>query len=508
MAELVASQGGFSTEEPLLNTSLVSVGVDAGDAYARGLVDINFFAGLALPHVCSSALPYFYIACWQLIVNRSPENIGKILRFALGLPRGHAKTTFVKILLAWLIAYGRANFVLIVCATEGNASNILQDLDSILGSSNMEAVYGAWTRNLITDNTESKKCSYNGRIVTLEAKGAGSALRGLNKENVRPDIILCDDAQTRENDESPTDSVKLKRWFVATLLKVIDVTGNRLIIYIGNMYSEKCILRQLQKSPNWISLVTGAILEDGEPLWADLHSLESLMESYLHDESLGEADVWFAEVMNDPRNAATSLLSNPFTCYEGEEYVADGVFITIDPAGYRKNSDDNVIVVHETVDQQGVVAKIVAGNYNPEEIIQHALALAFEYGASVIGIETVAYQQTLKFWMEKYLLAMKITSIQVVELKPHGRTKESRIRNFVKNAYAGNYTFKTPEERALFTYQGMAYKIGAKDNKDDILDAVSYGEDIRQEYWHLLSNNKRLLQKYPDAKVQTNNTPF
>lgn len=90
--------------------------------------------------------------------------------------------------------------------------------------------------------------------------------------------------QTRENDEYFTDRAKLRRWFTSTLLKCIAPKGDRLVIYVGNMYSEECILRQLQNNSKWISLVTGAILETGESLWPELHSLEDLMESFEHDE--------------------------------------------------------------------------------------------------------------------------------------------------------------------------------------------------------------------------------
>lgn len=486
----------------------VNVGVSALDAYSRGKVDINFFAGVALPEVSLSALPMFYIACFQLLVNRNPQDIGKILRFALGLPRGHAKTTFVKIIMAWLLAYGMAKYILVVCATQPNAENIVSDVNTIMGSPNMEAIYGIWNDNLIADNVGTKKCNYNGSIVILMAKGAMTAVRGVNMENRRPDVIVCDDMQTKENDASPVESKALKSWFIATLLKTIDTRGNRIIIYIGNMYSEKCLLKQLQDNSTWISLITGAILSDGTPLWPELHSLESLLDSFLHDEQLGEADSWFAEVMNDPRNASTSLLPIDLPLSSTEYGIADGVFITIDPAGFKKTSDDNVIVTHEIHDGIGVIAKTDADKYNPKEVIEIAFKRAFEYGATVIGIETVAYQSTLKFWVEYFMKALDIKGIEIVELKPHGRTKESRIRIFIQELYLGTYKHKNLEERALFTWQAMQYKLGKADNKDDILDAQAYGLDVRTEYWHLIGNNIRKLISYPDATVVDDNTPF
>jgi hypothetical protein len=72
----------------------------------------------------------------------------------------------------------------------------------------------------------------------------------------------------------------------------------------------------------------------------------------------------------------------------------------------------------------------------------------------------------------------------------------------------GTYTHKTPEERAVFTYQAMAYKLGKKDNKDDILDASAYGEDVRTEHWHLIRNNKVHLVDHSNSAVVIDNTPF
>lgn len=490
---------------------VVSLEVDPQEAYERGKVDINFFASLCMPDIFVYALPSFYLAVWQLLAQRKPEDIGKLLRFALGLPRGHAKTTFIKILIAWMIVYDHYHFVLMVCANESLAENLLADLDDILGSPNIEAIYGAWKSNLITDRSDLKKAWYHGRSVILAAKGAGSSLRGLNIKNDRPDLIFCDDAQTRENDESPTERAKLLRWLTATLFKVLKPRGNRLIIYVGNMYSDACLLKQFADHPQWLSLITGAILYTGDPLWPELFSLEELRESFLHDEALGQADLWFAEIMNDPKDAANSLL--PTTLPDApdiEELVAnlDGAYITIDPAGFRRSSDDNQIVVHGVADGKGHVIASDRGILKPDELIRRAIQLALKYRVTLIAVESVGYQQTLCFWLDFFLKELNITGITVVELKPHGRTKETRIRQFIMECYAGNYTLACPATRADFVWQALAYKIGKTDNRDDLLDGCAYGLDVRNEYWHLIGIRSQIDAAYETAHVVQDNTPF
>jgi hypothetical protein len=505
VAELLLESSSLSDNQ-IFETKLIDV--DPKDAYERGRIDFNFFASLMIPDVIVYLFPDFYVGLFKILTTRDAVLAGKILRFALGLPRGHAKTTFIKIIIAYLIVYDMMSFIVIICATSPLAQELLSDVNDMLCSDNAKLVYGDWDRQLSTDNKELKKCQYHNRSVILAAKGADTAIRGINIKHRRPDVIFCDDAQTKENDESPTDRLKFRKWLVA-MFKIIAPRSNRLIIYVGNMYSEDCILFQLKNNPSWISLITGAIKENGEPLWPELHSIDELMESYFHDEAMGEADVWFAEVMNDPISRAISLLldSLPELEKEEEDIVPDGVFLTIDPAGFRDNSDDNVIVVHYVFDGKGMVAELDAGIKDPEQIIIRALQLCMHHGGSLIGIEETGYQQTLLFWIRKYINEWGITGIQVVPLKPAGRSKEARIRLFIAELYAMNY-YLFAAVRSAFTWQAMKYKIGKKKNKDDILDAVAYGLDVRTEYWDLIRNLKAQGKWSVQATVLGNNTPF
>lgn len=482
--------------------------VDAGEAYERGKVDINFFAALMLPAVMISPLPAFYVAIFRMLVNRTPEQMGRILRFALGLPRGHAKTTFIKILIAWFIAYDKIKFVAIVCATEPLAEELLADVSNILGSPNAEKIYGRWSDQLTTDTKGIKKALYHGSVIILVAKGAGSSIRGINVDNKRPDLIFCDDAQTKECDDSPTESAKFRKWLVA-MFKIEAPRGDRLIIYVGNMYSDRCILYQLKTNSKWISLITGAILANGEPLWPELHSLEELYDSYLHDVELGEAEVWFAEVMNDPVAANVSLINGsiPDCPYDFNKAIADGVFITIDPAGFYDHSDDNVIATHYVFDGKGILRDISAGKKDPEELIKTALQKAIAHGASLIGVESVAYQQTLLFWFEKYVKLWKVTGIHIVPLKPKNRSKESRIRLFVAEVLSRNYYIHN-DAKPVWLWQALKYKIGMPKNKDDILDAAAYGLDVRADYWHLVTNTFSTSREIAEVELVEDNTPF
>jgi len=482
--------------------------------------DLNFFSRVAIPQVHDNDLPVFYGEIWffllaQIISVR--DTLHSIFRFALGLPRGHAKTTFSKLLVAYGILFGLFDFVLIVGSSEDRAQDILDDINGILGSDNIRKLFGDWNGPTAVerDTREVKIRNFLGREIILAAVGAGTALRGINIRNRRPGFILLDDVQTKENDESPAERDRLLRWILSTLLKSRD-PKHCFVFYIGNMYSEQCILKQLQSNRMWTSLITGAILADGTALWEELHPLKNLLEEYEHDASLGKADIWFAEIMNDPQSVTQSLFPDgriPDCPYaEDAELEIQASYITIDPAGFRKDSDDNVVACHKIVDDTPMVAEIRAGKWDPETTILEAIDCAIDNSCTHIGVESVAYQQTLKFWIELYLQMYHLDdSITVLEIKPGIAAKHSRIRAWVGNVLGGNYPILRSVDRALVLYQGIQYRAGKKDNQDDILDGCAFGDYMLNKHRDELEYQFGItpsIDRSIKARVVSMNTPM
>lgn len=480
-------------------------------ATERAKVDFNFFAGLCLPsHIMRFPFPDYYVALWVMLVQaidaKDPKQIEKIVQFVIGLPRGFIKTTFLKVLVCWLVVHDKFEFFLIICATEPLSESFLTDIQAMLQCENIESLYGTW--DPAVDNSDTKKGVYHRHFLVIKARGAGSAVRGINEGNRRPQFILCDDMQTKENDESETDRERLMTWFVGTLLKTVDQTF-AVAVYVGNMYSDHCILYKLKHDPYWISLITGAILEDGTSLWPELFSIEALYQSFKRDESLGKADIWFAEIMNDPIEAATSLLTQGPLPVEIITYIPapDASFITVDPAGFRKNSDDNVITAHYLVDKDNLIAEMDGGIWTPQQTVENTIVMAVRHESSLIAVEEVGYQQALLFWIDHFLKEEKIEGIEVVPLKRGtGKSKEQHIRLFIAELYAKSTKFLRPQDRAKFTFQATAYRTGKSNNKDDWMDSPSMGITVRNLYSHLLSVRRTAQTK--SHGVVVNNTPF
>lgn len=503
--------------ENATESSIANVNIDRQEIRDRCKTDLNFLAGMAMPTIVTSLFPPVYLALFELLKNASEDLTKLIFRLLLGLPRGHAKTTFIKLFTLYLILFTDRQFVLIICASQPKAENFLADVTDMLDEPNIINIFGNWRMSLEKDQVNLKKFSFMGREIILAATGQGS-VRGLNIKNRRPDVIVMDDVQDKENAESNVESHKLLNWIQSTVMKLRD-PRRCFFIYIGNKYKVTpdcvCVLEKLQNNDLWVHIVTGAILEDGQPLWPELHSLENLMEEFQNDFNMGTPEIFFSEVMNDTEvslNALIDLTKVPLSPYDRDEERAlcQGRFVIIDVSTNKVGADDTVLGLYGIYDDQKVnMEKLKFGSYSPLQTIHEALKLCFESGANLIAVESNAYQSSLLFWFDKIAQELGIDqgAIHFVEVLATGK-KTQRIIGFLKQMLSGKEIFIGFECREPLFKQALSFKPAKSNNEDDILDNGSHWQQVIQKYEGLIHLPIKVNQYDTQAKVIEDNCSF
>ena len=154
------------------------------------------------------------------------------------LPRGTGKTTWIKIVILWAVSYGYLKYPVVFQAGAALGAAILEDLwtviegdDTYLADFPEVAVpvralegmpqraagqhyHGQRTR---IRRTATQIClpviegsAASGAVIV--SKGAGSACRGMVRGSMRPDFVLLDDVQTRNDAASDARTRKLTQW--------------------------------------------------------------------------------------------------------------------------------------------------------------------------------------------------------------------------------------------------------------------------------------------------------
>jgi hypothetical protein len=465
---------------------LTEVATDSTDAAELSRKDINFLGMLVDPTEFVFAFPAFYVALFAMLTGFK----SKIERFAIGIPRGFAKTTFLKLLCVWYVLFSDKKFILIVGAAEKLATNTLADICDMLSSRNIRTLFGNWQFDIEEDTKEQKVFTFRGRTIILKAVGAGTAVRGINRKSSRPDVIILDDVQKREDSENKEISDALLKWILGTLMKARSNSGCT-YIYVGNMYPQNCILQSLKNNSQWTSLVVGGLLADGTSLWEDLRPAEELIAEYQSDKEMGHPEIFISEILNSTDIAPPSGLDiGKIPLLPGyyqqliDDGESEGSFIIIDPSSGKKTGDDCTINHYDVVDGKAVFTKLKAGTFSPLETIENAVNMGLESNTRLIGVEGVAYQSTLLFWFNHYCTENGISGFELVELSPKGQAKNNRIKRGILSLIAGEI-YLGPDVRSIVLAQIVDWNPLKIDNTDDIIDPIGYVDEMVRDYGHL-----------------------
>lgn len=475
-------------------TEISSVGVSRDEAIASCRKDLNFFAATCIPEVFEFLFPAVFLAVWQMLTDGAVKKTSQD-RLAIGLPRGFGKTILLKLYVVWLILFTDRKFILVICNTAALAENFISDVVDILSSPNIIRLFGDWRLGLTKDTQPLKKFTFAGRSVTLAGLGSGSSLRGLNIKFVRPDEIIMDDMQSREEAESAVEAIKGLTWMLGTLMKANNKARCQ-FIFVGNMYPfDGSILKKLRTNPAWYTFICGAILEDGNSIWPELRSVEDILDELENDTSMGHPEIFYSEVMNDDEAGNRAGIDITKINYFSESNPADGEmpltpeagFVIIDPSVGKKKNDKvgiGVVLVYNGVP---VIRKIVVDAFNPQQQIEKSFELAAEFGLMAILVEGTAYQATLVFWMDMYKKQRGLYGLRVFEIYPGVAAKTTRIINMLKSVTAGSKQLLIhPDVKSLFIHQVTHWNPLRTKNVDEALDIAAYAHPAITQFGTLL----------------------
>lgn len=452
--------------------------------------DFNFFAALCLPQVLTLEFPAEYVGVSEMLFEAASDNSKADHNFVIGYPRGHAKTTWAKILAAWLFCFTDRKYLLVACSNEGKARNFIGDISRILKSPNLTKLFGSYSEGAEKETEALKIFKYRGQTRIIQAVGASGDPRGANIDFARPDIHICDDLQSRDNAKSDVEAKNLLEWYSSTFYLTKSPNG-LLHIYIGNTFPYGgCILSKLRNNPNYVSFIVGAILSSGEALWPELHPKKKLLEDFRRAISLGQAETFLSEIMNDDKSfAAIGFDYSKISKWDKEDSIPPSHgFIIIDVAGDKKDADDTAIGAGFVYDElnKPYFRDVEAGKFSPLDTIKKSMKMAVRYNIRTIFVENVAYQSSLLFWFNFVCRQAGIEGFKFLPIAPRRVPKNVRIMDSLRALQSGELILH-PSIASTVENQISRFDPAITNNRDDILDLLDYLREIPQKAPHEIS---------------------
>lgn len=502
--EEVAARNAEQIQAPVTEQAF-----QASEVEALAKAEMDFLAALAMPLVFKYFFPPVFKAVWQWLVSFAHQ-ARKFPQLALGLPRGFGKTTVIKLFILYCILFTKKSFILVISETEAKAKGILADVCDMLDEPNIKKIFGDWTIGREKDTQDMKKFGFRGRNIILKGAGAGSGIRGIVEKNLRPDVMIFDDIQAREDSESPVLSKALMTWLLSTAMKAKSPEGC-MFLFIANMYpTAGSLLRQLKANRTWTKFICGGILEDGTSLWEDLQPIEQLLQEFERDLEAGHPEVFYSEVLNDENASAHNLLDLskvPKYPFAPDDPTA-GRFVIIDPSNDKFNSDEVSIGYFEVHDAKPCMMKLISEQMSPGECVRKAILMCLQTGCRLVVIEANAYQYTLKYWFDFICEQQGISGIECVDIYSGTYSKNSRIMKMLKS-YAAGELYVHDEPRGAVHLQISQWNPMKTNNTDGILDVLTYAPRVIEQYGDYIASTLIIeSQEFNGMEVIMDNSPF
>lgn len=496
-------------DKPVPPPEFQEVHFETEQVYAAAKESLDFLAALALPTVFKYLFPAVFKVIWEWLLEYA-QKTRDFSQLAIGLPRGFGKTMFIKLFVLYCVIFTRKQFILVICGTQTKANNIISDIMGMLNEPNIKKVFGDWKMGVITDRQDLKRFGFRGRNIILMGAGAGSDIRGITLENERPDVMIFDDIQTKEEANSETVSMQIEDWLYSTAMKAKSPHGC-IFIFIANMYPTKwSLLRRIKANPTWDKVIVGGILADGTSLWEELQPITQLLKEYARDTAAGRPEVFYAEVLND-ETASTNFLLDltkvPPVPYHLED-IHLGNFIIIDPSNDKANSDNVAIgyfEMHQNTDFVPVpcLREVVSRRLSPLDTINTALEIALRRNCQLIVCEANAYQYSLLFWFNYICQQRGIAGINCVDIYSGILKKSTRILSMFKELIAGEIAVD-PSCQPLVWQEARDYKPLKMENVDNILDLLTYAIRTYSTYQSFIESSLTIeMQEYSSVKILT-----
>lgn len=344
--------------------------------------------------------------------------------------------------------------ILIMMSTAGNVRRISRDLARIYD----DAPIFHWLHPNIVPGDEWSKdvrqldyvdsSGHRLRRVTIDFKGVEARV---SSNHYR--LIKFDDIHAAEEamDSPPAVTTVVSRYehsdslVIEPLKDPIHLIGSPCSLHPPDVYATiqareadryAWFVRPCYNSAKW-----SPHLKAGDPAWPERFP-RGVLEAIRRKE--GDVKFSFQYLLDPIDELVAEFRMNDFVRFamfndaSGPVYIAEDkkryslgelfTFSIVDLAGWRGEGDSNAILTGGTAtDGRHLMLDEFKKRCPPDELIDNIIAHHKRFYTSVVGVEEVAYQECLSYYLEKRIRDERLP-LRVIPCKPRGRKKEVRIR--------------------------------------------------------------------------------
>ena len=424
-------------------------------------------------------------------------------KIAIAAPRGIGKTSIARAVVSKGILYRDINFAVYISSSatlaEMQTENIKRDL---LSNQIIRKLFG----NIKVSDTEGIDDTFSklawvafGNTFVLP-RGSGQQVRGLNWSHHRPQLLVIDDLENKEEVRNEEMRKKQKEWFFSDVLKTENMYGEpSTIIYIDTVKHEDSLLETLLESSEWTSIRLSICDANYNTADVNYMTTKEIKEEIDEHREKGLMDLFYMERMNIPISIEDAVFKEEYFKYfedQGNQIVvktisAEGTLVDeiiptsrllhvtiVDPAKTVQLHSAESAIVTVGVDREShkiFVRDIENKKVRPDELYDIMFGQVLRFNSRILGVEVTSLHQFISQPIENEMRVRGIFPMYL-ELKAVGK-KEERIATLAP-LYKLGYIYHNknncgPLEAQLRWFPRAKYA--------DVMDATAYITKIMDE---------------------------
>lgn len=471
--------------------------VPIGEVVKLAALDNDLFARTFFPTTVRQRSPLFH---FEMDARLDNPNMRKVHFRCF---RGSAKTTKLRLFTAKRIAYGISKTILYIGASEAKASQSIMWLrgkvEAKLGAS------GVYERPLFAQafdlsfekatETELKvKHGVTGETTWVLGVGiTGDSIRGINFDDYRPDLIICDDIVTDENAASAEQREKISDLVLGAILNSLapasEAPNAKIAILQTPLHSDD-ISARAAKSPDWNTATFGCWTRATEnfpdelkqSIWEERYPTRDLRREKQEAIAINKLSVFMKEKECKLTSPEICPFKSEWLRYrEGPVPLRGIAVLAIDPVpppsdaavarGLRGNDFEAQVVWRRYGGNYHLVDCVINKGHEPSWSVTTALSLAYKHRVARIVLQNINYERTLKWLLEKEMTRRGVYYMLVdVAQTSLQKSKYNRIVATLQPV-ASQGKLYVDQSQAPFIDQFVDFKMGI--DHDDILDATA-----------------------------------
>lgn len=468
------------------------VGLTKKQMLELATVDSNFFSRAFFPKTVRQPSPKFHLSMWDAL-NDPAHSLVNLMIF-----RGGAKTTLARLYTARRVAFDLSRTIVYIGKSEGHAIRSIRWLKRQIEHNQKFVQFFGLTPGKPWSDTEIRiENAITKQSVFLLGMGVTGSVRGINDDDNRPDLIVLDDLLDMENCGTLEQIEKINELIYGAVVPSLapkSEAPRAKVVSLATPQDNRDYTCVAEKDEDWFTVKQGIYTEETANL--PLHERVSAWPERWTSETVQKEEAGYArrnQASIFAREKKIQLIAKEDTVFRAHwlgfydqipERDSMAISLAIDPVpppspaqlakGLHKKDFEVLAVVGRVrgTSKRYLLEYQMNRGHNPNWTIATFFSMFINWRPDITTVETVGYQRTLKWLLEKEMQERGIFAVMREESARGRGSKYDHIVDTLSGPASQGQWFVSPEHAQFIEDFGRYPSV----DHDDLLDCVAMAD--------------------------------